>query len=168
MKSKLLFVFTIITALVTSIGCKKKEGPAGAAGKDANVKAQTFSVTSWAYSSPSYYANYSDADITSTVQNSGTVDLFFSSNGGTTWRALPFTQYIGTSDYYWGYNTSVGNVQPTWTYSSSLSSGSDPNTVYGVTAMFKVVCVSAGARKANPDLDWSNYNEVKTRFHLAD
>jgi hypothetical protein len=163
LKMKFKFLLFVILVVLTFNGCKK-EKPSD----PVSVKAQTFSVTNWTYSSPSYYANYADAEITSTVQSSGTVNLFFSSDGGTTWQALPFTKYNGSSDYYWGYNVSVGYVQPTWTYSSSLSSGSDPNAVYGVTAKFKVVCISAGARQANPDLNLNDYQKIKERFNLAD
>lgn len=142
--------------------CKKNKSTG------ANVKTKTFSVTTWSNDGTSWYANHANSDITSEIQSSGTVDLFFSSDGGSRWQALPFTLYNGSSaNYFWFYNYSTGNVQVGWTF-NGVGLGADPNTKYGTTCMFKVVCISAATRAKNPDLDWKNYNEVKKRFHLTD
>jgi hypothetical protein len=66
-----------------------------------------------------------------------------------------------------GFNTTVGQVEVTWFYDSSLSSGSDPNAYYGTTVRCKVV-IPPTMKLANPDLDLKDYEAVKKRFKLKD
>jgi hypothetical protein len=67
-----------------------------------------------------------------------------------------------------GFNTRTGSVQVTWVYDSQFSAGDDPNEYYGTTVRYKIVVIPESQRKANPDLDLTNYEAVKATFHLKD
>ena len=157
-------VFLAITTLMIS-SCKK-EGPQGPAG-NANVTSTLFSASSWAWSSPNYYCDFTVPELTSSNINSAAVLVYFSTVSGI-WIAVPYTQYTNAYDYHMAFNTRAGMVEVTWVYDSSLSSGSDPNAYYGVTVQYKVVVIPPSARLANPNIDYTNYNEVKTAFNLKD
>lgn len=156
-----------ITILVLN-GCKKKETP-GPAGKDgnANVTSTIFSAASWSWNSPHYYVNLSVPELTSSNINSAAIMVYFSTTGSG-WIAVPYTQYDSPYDYFMGFNTSVGNVQVTWFYDSSASSGSNPNTYYATTVKYKVVIIPPALVKANPNLNLDDYSAVKKRFNLKD
>ncbi len=156
-----ILLFAIATVMAN--GCKK-EGPAGPAG-NANVTAYTYSVSSWAYNSPNYYTNLSVPELTSSNINSAAVMVYFKTTGN--WFALPYTQYYSPYNYVMNFSTGVGEVQITWFYDTSLSAGNDPNAFYGTAVQYKVVIIPPAARKANPNLDWSNYDAVKTQFNLS-
>jgi hypothetical protein len=115
------------------------------------------------YSSSNYYVNLDVLELISFNINSVAVIVYFSTTG-TKWIAVPFTQYNSPSNYFMGFNTSLGKVQVTWVYDSSLSQGNDPNTYYSTNVQFKVVVIPPAVRKANPDLDLKNYDAVKIRF----
>ncbi len=159
--SKLVVFVFLIVALN---GCKK--GDPGTNGS-ANVTSGVYSVSSWTYSSPQYSANFSVPDLTSANINTAAIMVYFS-NGGN-WIALPFTQYNSPYNYFMGFNTGIGNVQVTWIYDTSLSSGKDPNSYYSSAALlYKVVIIPPSVMVANPNLDLKNYKDVKRRFNLTD
>ena len=154
----------LILFLYTAISSCSKEGPAGPAGAqgNANVTPNTYTVASWDNNGYVYYANFSVSALTSSIQNGGAIETFLSTDGGTDWSALPFTQFIsGGSNYMWTYTTSVGNVEVIWTY-NGIGLGSDPNTIYGVSSCeFKVVCIAPAAMKKYPNANWKDYKQVK-------
>lgn len=158
-----LIIFTIAFN-----GCKKTEtGPAGKDG-NANVSATVFSVSSWSWSAPQYYSNLTVPEITSDNLTSSAIMAYFSKDNAN-WVALPFTQYNTPSNYFMGFNTSVGSVQITWIYDSSLSAGSNPNTFYSVgSTKFKIVVIPSAIKKTHPNIDMKNYKEVKRTFGLPD
>lgn len=164
MKQNQIFQFLVIVLLMA--GCKKGEtGPAGQDGKpgSANITSNTYSITSWPYSSPYYYTNLATAALTSTNVNSAAVMVYFST--GSVWNALPYSQYNSPYNYYMGFNTSAGNVQVTWFYDTSLSTGDSPNTYYGTTIQIKVVVIPPAMIKK--DVNIRNYEEVKSAYHLT-
>lgn len=146
-------------------GCKK-EGPQGPAG-NANVTARTFTVSSWSWSSPYYYVNLSVPELTTENMNAAAV-MVYSQSSGSSWRAIPYTQYYSPYNYYMGFTTNSNNVQVTWVYDSSFSSGDDPNTFYGAAMHYKVVVIPPAERKANPNIDLTDYEAVKKAYHLED
>lgn len=139
------------------------QGPAGTSGSSP-VTARTFSVTAWGFSSPYHYANLMVPEITAANLDAAAVLVYFSTGGN--WFALPYTQYDSPYNYYMGFNTGAGNVQVTWFYDSSLSSGSNPNTYYSTTVECKVVVIPPALKKAG--LNYSNYDEVRVTYNLND
>lgn len=165
--SKIYATIVLATLTILINSCKKNEtGPAGKDGS-ANVTATVFTASSWTYSSPYYYINLSVPELTSTNINSAAVMVYFNKNNGS-WVAVPFTQYNSPSNYFMGFNTSTGNVQVTWAYDSSLSSGSNPNAYYGATVSLKVVVIPPSMIKLYPNIDLRNYSEVRETFNLKD
>ncbi|TND10181.1 MAG: hypothetical protein FD123_429 [Bacteroidetes bacterium] len=158
-----ILLFGITLLLID--GCKK-EGPQGPAG-NANVVSHTFSASSWLWSSPNYYVDFTVPELTSSNINEAAVMVYFSTVAGN-WIAVPYTQYNSPYDYFMNFLTAVNTVEVRWFYDSSLSSGNDPNVYYGTTVQFKIVIIPPGIRKANPDLDLTNYQAVKLQFGLLD
>ena len=150
-------------------GCKKDgaTGPQGPAGQNGhtNVFSNTYTMSSWSYITPHYYMNLSVPELTVNNIDSSLVMVYFSTTGSN-WFALPYTQYNSPSDYYMGFASSSGNVQVTWVYDSSLSTGSDPNTYYGTTIKCKVVVIPRAMKQ--PHINHMNYEEVKTSYSLKD
>ena len=170
--NKLLTVMTAIGIAVALMSCEGKQGAPGATGPqgpagtnglngNANVLTQTWNIPSWNNNGSIYYVNLSDINVTSAIQSMGTVEAFLSTDAGTTWRALPFTQYVsGSSNYFMDYYTTVGNVQITWTQNSP-GLGSDPNTYYSATCQIKDVCIAGSIMKQHPKTNWKDYGQVQ-------
>jgi hypothetical protein len=162
MKNKSLLLLSCIF-LLTFSACKK-EGPAGKDGKDgnANVQSATFTVASWNYSSPSYYADINYSAITSGIINSGAV-LVYLSNGSGGYSQLPLTIYPSSAYSETFETVTAPGLVRIYITDSDLTAPNTPGTL-----SFKVVVIAASARIANPDVDLSNYNEVKKAFKLKE
>ena len=157
----------VITVLFVSIlpGCKK-EGPPGPAGKDgnANVKSTTHTFSNWYWNS-SYaydYADFTWGEITSDIVNSGSVFVYLSDGIGG-WIPLPRTVFPSSS-----YSQSQRYVYYQGGFSiivqdSDLTQPGNPGTW-----TIKVLSVAGSVRTANPDLDWNNYEAVKTALNLSE
>ncbi len=179
MKTKtFLSVIAIITSFAFS-SCVKDgpvgpQGPAGTNGTNGNANVtsliyQVATSVNWSISSgsnPYYYANFQDNDLTQAIHDNGSVQVFFSIDNGTTYEAVPYT-YVASTNYYMSFTTVVDYVQVAWNYGGGTL-GSDPNTVFGATCQFKVICIAAGARLAHPNVNYKNYQEVKKAFNLKD
>jgi hypothetical protein len=161
----------LVLIMLTFNSCKKEDydskyQPKGTYG-NSNISSSTWTVTSWANNGFNYYSDFNVSALTSSVQNSGTVQVFVSIDGGTNWVALPYTVYNTPSNYLWSYITQTGLVEVKWTYDGTTL-GSDPNTVYGAVCQFKIVCISVAGLAANPNTDYTNYRAIKRDFNLAD
>lgn len=171
MKKQLRSVVVLLFATSTIIfnGCKKGEDGAPEKDDSSNVTAYTYSVSSWLYSSPAWYKSLSVPELTSANINSASVQTYLLT-ATNTWTALPNTFYnSGGSNYLMGFETTVGSVKVTWIYNNLTSQGSDPDVYFGTSSsQFKVVIIPPAMITANPDLNFKNYNEVKTRFNLKD
>lgn len=130
------------------------------------VKAHTFTVSSWYWSTPHHYTNLAVSEITSANLESVGVLVYYSTQSNV-WTSVPYTVYGTLHNYYMGFRYLPGIVEVTWLYDGP-SSGSDPNAYYGVNVKCKVVVVPSSAKVANPDLDWNNYEEVSRRFDLKE
>lgn len=162
---KNLYLLSIITILLLSCNKEGPEGPAGTNGQDgnANVQLTTFAITSWTESGVSYKAASPWlSDITQNIVDNGAVHTYMS-NGSGGWEPLPLTLY--PSSTYSRTYTAVHylNGVTLWVNDSDLNLPSDPGT-----RSFKVVAVAASAKIANPDVDYTNYEEVKQTFNLLD
>ena len=145
--------------------CKK--GETGAPGKDGNtnVTSHTYTITSWDSNSVKWYTDLGVSELTSSNINSASVQVYFGTVSNN-WVALPYTQ-VSSTNYFMGYITAINTVEITWVYNGG-GIGSSPNSFYGTNTQFKVVIIPPAMIKANPDLDFKNYNEVKTRFSIKD
>ena len=156
--------FMLIATLGSCV--KGDKGAAGTNGTNgtngnANVHAGTISVgySDWTYTSSSwtYYFELTDNSITQDVVDNGTVSVFLSSNGGTSWQAIPMTVYINTTESYsFGFKYYLNGATLFLTFSdASTITSSYP------TYTFKLVAVGGAQRQANPHTNWNNYNEVQ-------
>lgn len=185
-KNTLRITATLFMMLVATLGCVKTEkgdtGPQGTTGPrgeqgiqgekgdkgdnglngtngNANVKTRVATIipSNWAYDATNYfnYVNVNDVDITADIVNSGLVSVFYSFVSGE-WSALPETNYFsdGTS-YTMTFNYSVGRVQ------LQIVSASFTTTTVNVDTYVKIVTIASSVRKANPNVDWNDYNQVK-------
>lgn len=152
----------IAIALFSTVSCKKEgpRGPAGATG-NANVHSMIDTVSTWTSNPPSYKGTISYSEITQDIIDNGAV-LVYLSTGSNTYSQLPLTEYLSSStSRSYEVETSVGQAV-------IIVSESDLITTNPGTLVFKVVTIAGSARKANPDLNYSNYEDVKKAFHLAD
>jgi len=167
----MLAVFTIVS------GCKKgdtgPQGPPGVNGLNgnANVTSITAIVNSsatWTWSSPMYYVDVTVPALTSDIMNTGAVEVFVNTDGtGSFWKALPYTVVTGTVNYGWQYVTLLNDVQVQFAWANGAQSG-DPNFTYGASIMIKIVCIASSGIAKNPDLNFHDYEALKTTFHLTD
>lgn len=156
----------VITLGIFIVSCTKegKQGEPGINGVDGNANVKTIMVwdVSWSYSSPSYQTIIPHNDITQDLVDRGVVLVYARLNSGA-YNQLPTTFYQSSS-----YSTSIevasiaGSVTLFWT-DSDLSQPS-----YPAINDFKIVLIPSTAKLAKPDLDYSNYEEVKASFGLKD
>jgi hypothetical protein len=153
--SVLLFVSTM-----TIFSSCSKEGPAGKDG-NANVVSSTITSSSWVYNDPTWAITFNYPAITQEIINSGAVLVYM--KVGNNYNQLPLTFYQSSS-----YSTTieasnfVGGLTLFWT-DSDLTQPINPGS-----RTFKVVVISASGMMQNPDVDYSNYEEVKTIFNIED
>jgi hypothetical protein len=157
-------ILSVLLILVFN-GCNK--GKDGAPGKDgsSNVTARTFSVTSWSSNSSRYFAQLTVPELTSSNINSASVQVYYGTVANN-WLAMPST-VVASTNYFWSFLTTVNLIEVRWDY-NGIGIGDDPNTYYGTTMNIKVVVVPPAQLKANPNVDWKDYQEVKERFDLKD
>lgn len=149
------------------IGCEKPEDEDKKDDDNVMVESRTFSNTSWAYTTPSYYLDLSVPELTADNINSAAVMVYFSILEGT-WRAVPYTQYGSGSNYFMNFMTSNGSVKVTWTHNLTGSKGVDPNEYYGTNVKFKVVVIPSTVSAAKQNIDYNNYEEVSKAFDIKD
>ena len=166
-KTTAAFLLMLIATTMNSCvkGDKGDTGPIGATGAqgpqgNANVHAGTvtigysdwvYDVSLWEYSSQATYAQ-----ITQDVVNNGMVSAFLSNDGGSSWIALPATAYFSsTESFQIGFKYHVGGV----TFTLDFSDGSTIGSGFP-TYEFKVVAIGGSQRKAHPNTNWKDYNEV--------
>lgn len=168
-KMKKIILLTAITVSLFSTSCKKGDtGPAGEDGKDgsANVQTTTWSVntSAWVNGSSYWYVDIPVSALTSSNHGSAAVEVFFSTNSGLNWYAVPYTA-VASTNYFMGFATGVGLTEIQWTY-NGVGNGSDPNTFFGATCQFKIVVIPAAMKK--PGINTHNYEELKSAYNLKD
>jgi len=162
---KLKIIAATLLLITTFASCKK--GDTGAAGTNgtngvdgnANVHASVLTVnpTDWAYDATNwrYYQNFNYPAITQDVFDNGTVAVFFSVPNGTYWQAMPYTYYYNsTTSFSFDYSTVVGG-------GTIFIDISNNNTFTFPAYTFKIVAIGGAQRKAHPNTDWQNYEQVK-------
>jgi len=162
---KVLHLF-VIASVLTTFSCTKegKQGVAGVDGKNgnANVTSSTIVISGsqWFYQAPSYLIDLSYSTITTDVINNGAVLIYYSANG-TGFEQLPTTLYFFNNvSTTINAVASVGNVRLAYTDSDLTQ----PQLPFVMT--IKVVVIPSAQRLANPNIDYTNYYEVKGAFNL--
>lgn len=157
----------MLVLLLSFVGCKKGDtgdtGPAGTNGVNgingnANVHTSTTTIPSneWILNGNIYEATILNSNINQDILDHGTVEVFVSTNG-TEWIALPFS--INNVEFSYAY--SIGTVSLDYSLGSGATPSSLPNN-----DQFKVVVIAGSARILNPDVNFKNYNEIKSAFKL--
>jgi hypothetical protein len=172
--------FTFLVTLLVSISllsCKKEgpmgpQGPAGTNGVDgsdgingnANVKTYTVSITSanWICSGICY-ADVTCQGITQNIVNTGSVHLFMESpTQAGAWLNMPWT------DMYSGYITTYNFAYVLGTLriskvDSDLTTPSNPGT-----RKFKIVVIASSGKLAHPEVDYTNFEEIREAFDIVE
>jgi hypothetical protein len=153
---KSLILIVAIAALFSSCA---KDGATGATGLtgatgvtgatgNGNVYAISVPVTFWNDSTTYWCANIQDPYMTDTVQSSGAVQVFVSTDNAFSWLALPTTFISSPQNYLMNYSTQTGSIEITWQESNGQI-GTSPGIFFGVTCQFKVVVIPSALRKRN-------------------
>ncbi len=158
-----LFTLFLIGFMIVSGSCTKEEsapagprGAAGPAGTSPLYSVGTFTVNSWTASGNAWVSQIGFTQITQSIVDNGTIQVFI--QYGTEWWALPDID---------GKNSTVYGFAPG--YVSLINSNSDftPAVNPGVR-VFKIVIISQIKKQDNPDVDWTDYKEVKRVLKLKD
>ena len=186
MKKLSLICMTVLAvafmASCTKVGPQGPQGPQGPAGHDgnANVASSTLTIKS---SDWQWVRFFTDGDgnergqylvtvdfpaINNNVFNYGAVLVYMKVQG--TWSQVPLTYYYYSEDdaqvYFYEASIEVatlsdGGVRLFWTESDMWNVCPD-------THEFKIVAIEASVYANRSDVDYSDYNAVKTAFQLAD
>ena len=172
MKTKNLTVLIILAFVTISSGCTKegKQGEPGTNGQNGNSNVHSVILTagSWVWDSGSgtRYSTWTGiSSLTYDIASYGGVYLYQANSSNNGYYQLPITAPVSAgvveSDYYeYGQGTIVVYIQ-----NSNLT---DPIAQIPSPAKYKLVTISASARSANPNVDYSNYDDVKECFGLKD
>lgn len=172
---KNFFLLIISAAVLTLAGCAK-DGETGPAGKDganglngnANVQHFSFSINpgDWStYGTPGntghgLYYERNIPEITQDIIDNGLVKTYILTGGYQI--ALPTIIYTPSYQIQYFDASSVGTLE----IDLLLSNLATP-TVSG-SFSFKCIIIDGTVRAMNPDIDWNNYNQVKSRLNIAD
>ena len=165
---KLTFICMAIIATLFFGSCRGPQGPAG----NANVASSTVTVypDDWYWNNnTSWRVDIDYGAINMDIQNYGAVLVYM--NDRNTWRQIPLTFYYsqtndqGEEQFYSSsleVSSYQGGVSIFWTENDFF----DGRIID--THDFKIVVIAAGLYKDRQDIDYSDYEAVKTAFQLAD
>jgi hypothetical protein len=153
----------VIFGLTTFISGCTKEGPAGANGRDgnANVVSTTFTISNWTFNNPSYVGTQSIPAITQEILNNGAVLAYV--KVGDNYSQVPLTFYQS--------NTFSSSIEVAHGLGSISFFFTDSDLIQPVTPgplTFKVVVIASAAKTQNPNVDFSDYEAVKSKFNIVD
>ena len=178
---KLSLICMTLLAISFMASCRGPQGPAGHDG-NANVASATVTIDSmdwrWSrffidnngYDRGQYYVTIDHSAVNDNVYNYGAVLAYMYVDGA--WSQVPLTYYYSPDDDEFGnpnlYAASIevatlndGGVNLFWTQN-------DLWKVRPATHEFKIVAIEASAFEARRDVDYSNYEAVKTAYQLAE
>ncbi len=175
---KISLIFLTVLAVFAMTSCRGPQGPQGPAGNDGNANVASSTVTihdyDWQWDNfytdsegnerGQFYVGIDYAAINSNVFNHGAVLVYMDVEGA--WSQVPFTYYYAENDGIFEASVEVatlndGGLNLFWTES-------DLWKVRPKTHDFKIVAIEANVYKDRSDVDYSNYEAVKTAFQLAD
>ncbi len=172
---KLSVICMTVLAISFFASCRGPMGPEGPAGQDGNANVASSTVTiysrDWQWVNDCQWMVEIDYPaINNNVYNYGAVLVYMDVDGA--WSQVPLTYYYQDVDNQG--NTinceasievatlSDGGVRLFWTESDFY------DEMRPQTHDFKVVAIEAAVYSARSDVDYSNYDAVKTAFQLAD
>lgn len=153
----------MLLAAITIFGGCAKEGPAGEDGKDgnANVVSTTITSTDWTFNDPSWVLSLNYPAITQDIINSGAVLVYV--KVGESYNQLPLTFYQSSSySSSVEVSTFVGGLYLFWTDSDLIQ------PIYPGSQTFKIVVIASSGMIQNPNVDYSNYEEVCSTFNIVE
>ena len=165
----MVFAGLALTMGLTLTSCKKGDtGPAGTPGingKDgnANVVSSSIKSSAWTYNATdkNWEISFTYATITQSIIDKGAVLVYMKVGSG--YNQLPLT-YYPTENYSTTLevNTYVGGVT-ILAQDSDLTQGNNPGE-----QTFKIVVIAASQLVKHPEVDLTNYKEVKNTFNIID
>lgn len=168
---KLTVICMTLVAMIFAVSCRGPQGPEGPMG-NANVCSSTVTVHSndWYWdNNTSWRVDLRYEAINSNITEHGAVLVYMEDRN--TWRQLPFTFYYNAFDdegneYFYSSSLEVSSyedgVSIFWT-ENDFYDGFKPDE-----HRFKIVVIEASVYAHRSDVDYSNYEAVKTAFQLAD
>ena len=181
MKKLSIICMTILAVsfLASCRGPQGPQGPQGPAGQDGNANVASSTVTiypnDWTWTTfytdvdgnprGEYMVEVDYGAINADVFNHGAVLVYMDVNGA--WRQIPLTYYYDDDDG----NIFEASIQVETLNDEGLRmfwTQSDFWKVTPDTHDFKIVVIEATLYQDRIDVDYSNYNAVKTAFQLAD
>ena len=172
---KLSILCMTVLAVFAMASCRGPQGPEGPAGQDgnANVASSTVTVQSsdWQWLNTGQWMVEIDYPaINNNVYNYGAVLVYMNVDGA--WSQVPLTYYyqdVNDNNETINCEASIevatlndGGVRLFWT-ESDFYDGMRPQT-----RDFKIVAIEASLFSNRSDVDYSDYNAVKSAFQLAD
>lgn len=155
MKAVYLMLMVTVTTIFSSC---EKEGPTGKDG-NANVVSKTFSSSSWREVNNRWLIDLEFPAITQEIMNTGAVLVYLKINDE--YAQLPLTFYPSEL-----YSTtiriakSIGVITVIWSDSDLLISQNPGRQT------FKVVVIAASQMGPNPNVDFSDYQEVISTYNI--
>jgi hypothetical protein len=163
---KTVKTYLLLAIIVSFVTACKKEGPPGPAGKDGNanvISSNTVTLNFWntVYDDGTeftYSSNLTWAEITQDIRDRGLVIAYLKDNSTSSWYAMPYSYSGDGYGYTFNYDFNVGTANIYYEgYDNTGSPGASAlNGVFTV----RLVAVPASVRIANPNVDWTSYEEV--------
>ncbi|RAR73796.1 hypothetical protein [Flavobacterium aciduliphilum] len=170
-KTSIVMLIALITMSCSKDGATGPAGPAGANGTNgtngnANViGTNSFTTTSSNWTSGGggvfWTANLTGAtSITQNIVDKGIVSVFrmYTVNGATQWSPLPDTNINQNLSFSYGVGTISFLMQ-----STNATAIANPGAI-----TLRYVVISPSNKRAHPNTNWNNYEEVKEVLHLQD
>ncbi|NQX97349.1 MAG: hypothetical protein HRT73_05640 [Flavobacteriales bacterium] len=171
-KLKKVLSFALLSGVLLIFSCTKEgeQGESGTNGLDgnANVKSIVLTANSWAWNtttSARYQVFSGITEITFDIASYGAVLLYQLNSGGTGYIQLPLTGVVSggvveTDLFIYGEGFVEVQIQ-----NSNLS---DPISQIPIPTTYKLIVIPSTAKLSNPDIDYTNYYEVKGAFNLEE
>ena len=163
---KLTLICMAIIATMSFASCRGPQGPAG----NANVASSPVTASSrdWKWENGSWCLTIDYNAISQNIDDFGAVLVYMYDQNA--WRQIPMTYYysemIDGEERFFSSSLEVatqpGKVYIYWTENDFTDIGAPG------THDFKIVAIAANIYANRQDVDYSNYEAVKTVFQLAD
>ena len=164
---KLTVICMTLVAMIFAVSCRGPQGPMG----NANVCSSTVTVktSDWYWDNTSWRVDLRYEAISPNITDHGAVLVYMEDRN--TWRQLPLTFYYNVFD--------ENNTEHFYSSSLEVSSYDDGVSIFWTENdffdgyrpdehRFKIVVIEASVYASRSDVDYSNYEAVKTAYQLAD